>query len=282
MRFEQLSDGVVLYLGDSREHLPELERVDVVVTSPPYGQQRDYGKKIDDWRSVVSCLARVPDCGGTQVLVNLGMIHRDGSVVPYWQDLITDMTASGWRHFGWYVWDQMSGMAGDWNGRLAPSFEFILHFNREARPVNKTKPTLGGKNHGPGIKNASGIATQKTNHGKPVQPVKIPDNVIRVVRDTSNGLGADGYIAAHPARFPVAFARELIAPFSDPGQIVCDPFMGSGTTGVAAVKLGREFIGIELEPTYFDIACRRISEALKQPDMFIAPPKPAKQETFGI
>lgn len=59
---------------------------------------------------------------------------------------------------------------------------------------------------------------------------------------------------------------------------VLDPFMGSGTTGVAAVKLGRRFIGIEIEPKYFDIACRRIEEAAKQPDMFIEPaPKPVQE-----
>ena len=56
---------------------------------------------------------------------------------------------------------------------------------------------------------------------------------------------------------------------------ILDPFMGSGTTGVAAVKLGRKFIGIEIDARYFDIACRRIEDAAKQPDMFIASaPKP--------
>jgi DNA modification methylase len=59
-----------------------------------------------------------------------------------------------------------------------------------------------------------------------------------------------------------------------------DPFMGSGTTGVACVKLGRKFVGIEIEPKYFDIACKRISEALKQPDFFVEKPKPAKQEAL--
>ena len=58
--------------------------------------------------------------------------------------------------------------------------------------------------------------------------------------------------------------------------------MGSGTTGVAAVKLGRKFVGIEIEPKYFDIACRRISEALKQPDLFIEPPKPLKKEALPL
>jgi site-specific DNA-methyltransferase (adenine-specific) len=56
--------------------------------------------------------------------------------------------------------------------------------------------------------------------------------------------------------------------------------MGSGTTGVAAVKLGRKFTGIEIEPKYFDVACRRISDALARPDLFVEPPKPAKQESF--
>lgn len=57
--------------------------------------------------------------------------------------------------------------------------------------------------------------------------------------------------------------------------------MGSGTTGVACAKLGRKFIGIEIEPKYFDIACRRIDAAYKQPDMFIARPEPPKQEAFN-
>jgi DNA modification methylase len=61
---------------------------------------------------------------------------------------------------------------------------------------------------------------------------------------------------------------------------VLDPYMGSGTTGVAAIKLGRPFIGIEKVSKYFDIACRRLDEANRQPDMFIEKPAPAKQLTW--
>ena len=66
-----------------------------------------------------------------------------------------------------------------------------------------------------------------------------------------------------------------------PNELVLDCFMGSGTTGVACVKLGRKFIGIEIDEGYFDIACERIRKAYAQPDMFIAPPaeKP-KQEAM--
>lgn len=71
---------------------------------------------------------------------------------------------------------------------------------------------------------------------------------------------------------------------SDKDEMVLDPFMGSGTTGVSAVKLGRRFTGIEIEPKYFDIACRRIDEATHQPDMFVRPravPHPELSLTTG-
>lgn len=58
---------------------------------------------------------------------------------------------------------------------------------------------------------------------------------------------------------------------------ILDPFMGSGTTGVACAKLGRKFIGIEIEQKYFDIACKRMEEAYRQPDLFIEPPAKAVQ-----
>lgn len=265
----------VLYCGDCREILPTLGRVDAVVTSPPYDQQRKYKLETFDWRQTVCaalCSIRSHDA---QILVNLGLVHRDGQVIRYWDSLITAMENAQWRLFGWYVWDQMSGMAGDWNGRLAPSFEFIFHFNRQARTVNKTVPTKGGVVHGPGLKTANGTATKKkTHHGQPTQPFKVPDSVIRTARETEGGTDE----SEHPARFPVRFARELVAPFTDVGQTVCDPFMGVGTTGVACAKLGRKFIGVEIEPRYFDIACKRIEQAYAQPDLFVAPAPKATQE----
>ena len=79
----------------------------------------------------------------------------------------------------------------------------------------------------------------------------------------------------HTCPKPLAFTTRLLARFSLPGETILDPFMGSGTTGVACAKLGRRFIGIEIEPKYFDIACRRIEEAYRQPRLFTEPvPKP--------
>jgi site-specific DNA-methyltransferase (adenine-specific) len=86
----------------------------------------------------------------------------------------------------------------------------------------------------------------------------------------------------HPTEKPVSLMTELVLDFTAPGDLICDPFMGSGTTGVAAVKLGRRFVGIEKEPKYFDVACERIEAATKQVDMFIARPAKAKQEAFEL
>lgn len=268
-RTEHLSDSVTLHLGDCRDVIPTLGVVDCVVTSPPYDQQRQYGLGQFNWRQTVcGALGRIAS-HDAQVLVNLGLIHRNGEVNQYWNALLSEMGDRGWRLFGWYVWDQLSGMAGDWSGRLAPSFEFVFHFNKAARTVNKTQisRSFGRKHTGPGIRNSDGVAVLKTHDGKPINELKIPDSVIRTFRETSNG-----YEAAHPARFPVDFARELIAPFSDPGQTILDPFMGSGTTGVAAVKLGRRFVGIEISPEFFDLSRRRISDALARPDLFVETP----------
>lgn len=82
----------------------------------------------------------------------------------------------------------------------------------------------------------------------------------------------------HPTEKPVSLMRELVTLFTNPSDMILDPFMGSGTTGVAAVKTGRQFVGIEAESKYFEIACERIEEATKQPDMFIEPAPAPKQE----
>ena len=87
----------------------------------------------------------------------------------------------------------------------------------------------------------------------------------------------NGTLSNERARRPSDAKTDRVLCGGDPSypqtpKTILDPFMGSGTTGVAAVKLGRKFIGIEIEPKYFDIACRRISEALKQGDLFIDMP----------
>ena len=88
----------------------------------------------------------------------------------------------------------------------------------------------------------------------------------------------------HPTEKPWRLFSELLQDFTSEGDTILDPFMGSGTTLVACAKLGRRGIGIELDPDYFDIACKRVEEAYRQPDLFIEQPKPAPptQEGFDL
>jgi site-specific DNA-methyltransferase (adenine-specific) len=97
-------------------------------------------------------------------------------------------------------------------------------------------------------------------------PVGRPTDVLEV-RRTGNDY--------HPSEKPTDLMWAIVRWTA--GTVV-DPFMGSGTTGVACAKLGRQFVGIEIEPRYFDVACRRISDALARPDLFIASPKPIEKQ----
>ena len=87
--------------------------------------------------------------------------------------------------------------------------------------------------------------------------------------------GNDANTIDHPCAKPIDAMMWAVNRASLPDGSVLDPFMGSGTTGVACARLGRRFIGVEIEPRYFDIACRRIEQAYRQPDLFVAPPKAA-------
>lgn len=86
----------------------------------------------------------------------------------------------------------------------------------------------------------------------------------------------------HPTQKPIALMEWCLG-FLPNAKTILDPFMGSGTTLVACAKMGRKGIGIELDPEYFDIACRRVEQPYRQPDLFIAPPAPiAVQEGFDL
>lgn len=85
----------------------------------------------------------------------------------------------------------------------------------------------------------------------------------------------------HPHQKPVWLCEEFIKKIPS-ARTILDPFMGSGTTGVACVKTGRKFIGIEIDPGYFDTACKRIEDAYKQGDMFVPAPKPSKHDQHPL
>jgi DNA modification methylase len=206
-RIEHLAEGVTLYLGDCREILPTLGKVDAVVTDPPYPGY-DYG-----WPIV--------DLSGLPIRALHGFYC--------WPPLAPFPLAFSARH----IWSKSNVCVGD-----VEPYEAIYE--------------VAGKDFCAVFRHA----------------------VINCEMNAT--INSDEY-HDHPTQKPIKLMRKLVRRTSG---VVLDPFMGSGTTGVAAVKLGRKFIGIEIEPKYFDIACRRIQDALDQPDLFIEKPKPAKQEAM--
>ena len=245
--------------------LMEGESAVLCFTSPPYGGQREYTRKISDWDELMRGVFRdpLPVLPGGQVLVNLGLIHRGHEVQAYWNNWIEYMRREGWRFFGWYVWDQGFGLPGDWNGRLAPCYEFIFHFNREMRHPNKIVPCIyaGKTEHlrkngtSSGMRNPNGTVGLWTHQGKPTQDFRIPDSILRIGRQRGPiGEGID-----HPAVFPVALPEHVIATWAQRGDVVYEPFCGSGTTIIGGQKCGVRVRAVEIEPAYVDVALIRFS-----------------------
>jgi len=241
------------------ERLMNGEKADLCFTSPPYGQKRDYteeGKaKAADWDGLMrGVFANLPMAEAGQVLVNLGMIYREGEWIPYWDGWIAWMREHGWRRFGWYVWDQGNGLPGNWSGRLAPSHEFIWHFNKQAvKPqhcVPKQADSIRDRT-GDAVRRMGADKTQRATSGKAsLNTHKIPDSVLRVQRQCGKIETGD----YHPAVFPVAFPRAFLEAW--PGTAY-EPFCGSGSTLIAAEQLGRKCYGMEIAPVYCDVIVKR-------------------------
>ena len=246
------------------------ETADLCITSPPYGQQRDYASGgIGDWDTLmrgVFVAARAALHDDAQLLVNLGLVHDDNEVQTYWDGWTTWMRAQGWRRFGWYVWDQGPGLPGDWRGRLAPSFEFVFHFNRSNRKPNKIVPCkfagqdihLRADGSSTALRGKDGGALNWAHANQPTQDMRIPDSVIRVMRHKGKlGGGID-----HPAVFPIALPQFVIETYTDAGELVYEPFGGSGTTLLACERTGRICRAVEIATEYVDVAIKRVRQQI--------------------
>jgi len=256
-----------LLCGDSTSEkdvgaLMKGERADICFTSPPYGQQRDYRdaatEKVSDWDELMrGVFGALPMSEAGQVLVNLGLIHSEGEWIPYWEKWIDWMRDKGWRRFGWYVWDQGFGLPGDWNGRFAPSHEFIFHFNKSAiragKVLDKKPENIKARKTGAStMRGKDGICRKFSSPDASAQSSKIPDSIVRINRMTG------GHDIDHPAIFPPQLPAFIISAW--PG-LAYEPFSGSGTTIMACEQLGRKCRAIEISPAYVAVAIQRWADA---------------------
>lgn len=240
-RTEIIGDATLI-LGDCREILPTLGKVDAVVTDPPYlmgsastRQGKGIRSRIGDWTNAsVFVEAWLSQCWNA--------LNRDGVlwVCGNWRSmpaLTMAADAVGANISSVVVWDKDWIGVGPLNG-LRQRYELVFQIGKGGFGItNRSEPDIW----------------------------RVP--------------WASQRVWGHDAEKPVELMQRAI---ENGAGSVLDPFMGSGTTGVAAIKLSRKFIGIEIEPKYFDIACRRIEEAWKQPRLFEEPKPKAEQLSLMI
>jgi site-specific DNA-methyltransferase (adenine-specific) len=239
VRVETIGD-CTLYLGDCLEILPTLGKVDAVVTDPPYLMGSASTRSGRGFRS------RVGDW------TNASLWYA-GWMSACWQ-MMPD-TGSLWVCGNWRSQPVLT-MAADSFGALMAS---VVVWDKDWIGVGSMK----------GLRQRYELIFQFGKAEFGIENRSEPDIwVAPWSSQRPNG---------HDAEKPVDLMQRAAGLCA--GDTILDPFMGSGTTGVACVNLGRKFIGIEIEPRYFDIACRRIEEAYKQPRLFAEPaPKPQQAE----
>lgn len=240
--------------------------VDMVITSPPYDDLRTYNNTLSDWSSdkwkgVLRGLFRILKEGSVAVWVVADATKNGSETGTSFKQALYAMEI-GFSLHDTMIWEKSTFSAvGALKTRYAPVFEYMFVFSKGKistfNPI-KDKPNkhAGVAHHGT-VRNGDGTTKQLSgiSSGKKVADFGQRHNVWRINEEkVLNKL--------HPAVFPEALAKDHILSWSNPGDIVFDPFLGSGTAGVAAVNTGRNFIGVERDAGYFEIAQKRIQAAI--------------------
>ena len=256
--------------------------VNVAITSPPYASQREYDpssgfkpiapdKYVDWFRAVANNVEAVLAADGSW-FVNIKAHAEDGERSLYVMDLvIAHKRQWGWRFVDDFCWRKTdNGVPGGWPNRFKSAHEPVFHLCRQSaikfRPQavghasedcfdyspDNPKSTSGSGLLGTGARGGAAGQSGSTDEDGRHSGIARPSNVIECKSESTQG--------SHSAPFPRALVEFFVKAFSDPGDIVCDPFMGSGTTMAAAHVLGRAGYGCEISPAYCDVILRRIAE----------------------
>jgi len=243
-----------IYNCDCLEGLRGMESgcVNLVVTSPPYNVGIDYGVHDDnmeyaeyiEWiRSIFSEAYRVLGEDGRMV-INVG--DGKNGAIPTHSDFIQIAKEIGFSVLTSIIWNKNTTSNrtawGSFMSASAPSFprcfEYILVFRKSERLIRKGKSTISKENF-----------------------IAWSNGMWQMQCEKLSEIG-------HPAAFPIELPRRCIELFSLEGDVVLDPFMGSGTTAIAAIREGRRFVGFEINEEYWKRTCERVDMELMQPKLF--------------
>jgi len=239
--------------GDNCEVMRKMpsESIDLVVTSPPYDDLRTYGGHSWDFYGVAWNLKRLLKPGGVIVWV-VNDATKDGSETGSSMRQALHFQSIGLNIHDTMVWHKINAMPLN-DPRYEPAWEYMFVVSK-GRPKTfnaiREKSVLAGKINGGTQIEADGVRRPKNGNGKPVNETKVKQNIWPTSVGCGNG--------KHPAVFPEALARDHILSWSNEGDIVLDPFSGSGTTAKMAKHNGRRFIGIEVNPEYVEISEKRL------------------------
>lgn len=264
-----------IYQGDCHRILPlfAAESVDLIVTSPPYADQRSrtYGgiapdEYVDWFLPITDELLRVLKPSGSFVL-NIKERVVNGERHTYVIELILAMRKRGWLWTEEYCWHKKNCYPGKWPNRFRDAWERCLHFTKRRQfamhqeavmvPVGEwSKARLSNLSETDRRRDESHV---NSGFGKNIsnwvgREEVYPTNVLHLATECSN--------KSHSAVFPVALPAWFTRLFTLDGDVVLDPFIGSGTTAVAASGLGRRYVGIELIEEYVSMARERLSQRL--------------------
>ncbi|MFW9943066.1 MAG: DNA-methyltransferase [Candidatus Thorarchaeota archaeon] len=279
-----------IYVGDSSSILKDKIKfpdnsVDLIFTSPPYADKRKrfYGSihpnEYVDWFLPISLeLHRVLKNNGSFIL-NIKEHPRNGERATYVIELILELKKQGWFWIEEYCWYKKNSFPGKWPNRFRDSWERCLHFTKNKKfkmyqdavkvPIGdwadkrfKSMSDKDFKRHLSQTNNSLGRNVSNWLDRKKVYP----HNVVLFEEEhfVSNVIEFPTvcYNKQHSAAFPLELPTWFLKLFTRKGDIVLDPFMGSGTTAYAALSMGRNYLGVELNQDFVDLATDHISSLL--------------------
>lgn len=267
--------------GDCRDLLPQLpdECIDLIITSPPYADQRQhvYGgvppdEYVEWFLPIAAECKRLLKPTGSFVL-NIKERVVNGERHTYVLELILKMREQGWLWTEEYIWHKKNTYPGKWPNRFRDAWERCLHFTKQKKFKmfqEAVRVPMGEWRHARLRKLSENDLRRDESRvgsgfGKRVanwigREWAYPTNVLHMATECYN--------RNHAATFPVDLPAWFIKLFTEPGDLVLDPFIGSGTTAVAAVRLGRKYLGFELNPQYVATARQRLEKEMRQLNLY--------------
>lgn len=248
-----------LICKDARESLKELidvgVQVDLTVTSPPYDDMRKYNDtlewNLDICKEIIDLLYKITKPGGTVVWIINDKTKKGSETTTSFKQALAFVDA-GFNLNDTMIWQKENPLPQVKQPRYNQVFEYMFVFSKGTpktfNPI-MVPCKCAGKKYDSTCKNIGGEdgRTHKTFN---INTEKIKDNVWKIAVAQNK--------TSHPAVFPEKLAHDHILSWSNEGDLVLDPFVGSGTTGIAALKLNRNFIGIDKVPEYIELSEQRL------------------------